>query len=428
MAVGEVFIGTAPGRMDVMGGIADYSGSLLLQMPILQKTTVKLTEIEALKLQVSSKDGDKVLEFEITWDQIQSFENTLSAQKYFSSTDFDWAAYPVGCFILLNLKKLIQPKGFKVEISSEVPLGKGVSSSAALEVATLKAIESAYELSFEGTELPTLAQKVENDIVGAPCGLMDQLASYFGRNGFLTPIKCQPDVVYDSIQIPDEVRFIGLDSGVRHSVGGASYGDVRAAAFMGYSIIAQKLGASIEDLQVAKATKDWSNIPFKGFLGNVSVHEFESEFASLLPKEISGFDFLSKYKLSIDDATAIKDEVVYNVFNATKHPIYENYRVERFKELLENKSEGYLQEMGQLMFQSNESYNDCHLGSDATNELVDLVQDAGLVSNMYGAKITGGGSGGTVVVLCEGKKGVQSVNELFNEYKTRVGKEIILLE
>jgi galactokinase len=96
---------------------------------------------------------------------------------------------------------------------SEVPLGKGVSSSASIEVATMKVLAHAFGLALKKTELPLLAQRVENYVVGAPCGLMDQLACYLGQPKKILPILCQPDLIEESITIPEVVHSLVLIAG-----------------------------------------------------------------------------------------------------------------------------------------------------------------------------------------------------------------------
>ncbi|HEX5601677.1 MAG TPA: hypothetical protein VFX63_03965, partial [Pyrinomonadaceae bacterium] len=162
---------------------------------------------------------------------------------------------------------------------------------------------------------------------------------------------CQPAELKRMITVPPQLMLWGIDSGIRHSVGGADYGTVRAGALMGTRIIA--------DLK-----PDFSR---DGFLANISPSEFEREYLDLLPEHIR---------------------------MPTAHPIYENVRVQRFVELLE-RNEGY-DELGELMYEAHRSYTALGLNSTGTDLIVELVrQEAGL----FGAKITGGGSGGTVAVL-----------------------------
>ena len=199
-------------------------------------------------------------------------------------------------FLFCKKKKVLQLTGANVFIESNVPWGKGVSSSAALEVATMNALNQLYQLSLGKEELAVLAQMAENLVAGAPCGLMDQLSSHLGQKNKLLPLICQPHQVDKAISIPRGINFSGIDSGIRHAVSGASYSDVRAAAFMSYTIIALNEGATVEELDHARTSGDWSKLPYKGFLANIPVSVFEEKYLSLLPGEISGKDFLSQYQ------------------------------------------------------------------------------------------------------------------------------------
>jgi L-arabinokinase len=118
---------------------------------------------------------------------------------------------------------------------------------------------------------------------------------------------------------------------------------------------------------------------------------------------------------------------MYPVFAATKHPIYEHARVKLFAELLQHCNGAREREMlGNLMYQSHESYSACGLGSSATDELVRLVQEVGPDGGLYGAKITGGGSGGTVAVLGEHSAAAR-VEEIMNGYANRTGQQPLII-
>ena len=418
---------SAPGRLDVMGGIADYSGSLVLQMPIREETVVgiRLRDDYQCVLQSETNTGEK---FAASVDYRKflldsRIEDDFARQQFNKNKSESWIAYVVGSVMLLQKERGIDFRGADFNIHSSVPIGKGVSSSASLEVATMKALGKVFHLSFSGTELPTLAQKVENNIVGAPCGLMDQLTSYFGEPRKLLPIVCQPDIIRESIPLPTDVFFMGIDSGIRHSVGGASYSDVRCAAFMGYSIIALAAGAQTIDIQEGIRLNDFSNLPYGGFLCNIPVSEFENQFKKVLPDRITGKDFLSHYGPTIDRVTTIKEDTSYSVYPCTAHPIYENERVHQFmKHLLSfgdstapNFNEILLSKMGALMDQSHKSYSHCGLGSDRTDEIVSLAKERGI----FGAKITGGGSGGTVCLLASGQHGKNQVHDLHRYFSEK---------
>jgi len=181
--------------------------------------------------------------------------------------------------------------------------------------------------------------------------VMDQMTSVFGERDRLLLLLCQPAELKRMITLPPQLMLWGIDSGIRHSVSGSDYGSVRAAAFMGTRIIAG-----------LKPDSSWGN-----YLANISPAEFEREYVTRLP-----------------DAVRLP----------TAHPIYENMRVQRFVDLLE-RNEGY-DELGELMYESHLSYTALGLNSEGTDLIVDLVRKE---PGLFGAKITGGGSGGTVAVL-----------------------------
>jgi L-arabinokinase len=414
---------TAPGRMDVMGGIADYSGSLLLQMPIKQTTTVSIQKrndgVFHFRTQVTKK---KTNDFIIHLSAIKDNSLIEAGNVIKSVVGGDWAVYVLGCFLVLKKEKEISLEGANVFIESNVPWGKGVSSSAALEVATMNALNQLYKLSLGKEELAVLAQMAENLVAGAPCGLMDQLSSHLGQKNKLLPLICQPHQVDKPISIPRGINFSGIDSGIRHAVSGASYSDVRAAAFMSYTIIALHEGATVEELDQARTSGDWSKLPFKGFLANIPVSTFEEKYISLLPEKILGKDFLAQYKLSIDTVTSIDEDKIYKPSVCGSHPVYENERVHEFKTLLKNlkkleDKQASLIQMGILMMRSHESYSAVGLGNEYTDKIVEMIRDAGPAHGVFGARVSGGGNGGTVCILSYGKEGKNAVKEIYRKYK-----------
>ena len=413
----------APGRMDVMGGISDYSGSLLLQMPVKQTTIVQV-----------QKRFDSIVQLRslISKSKLQNFSmdsNLLTGKNYAAASALihsqpggDWANYILGCLMVLHIEKKLPFTGMNILIQSNVPMGKGVSSSASLEVATLCALEKIYGIKLEDTELPLLAQKAENLMVGAPCGLMDQLSCYLGNKNKLLPLICQPHQVFSPISIPSGISFCGIDSGIRHAVSGASYSDVRTAAFMAYTIIAVQEGSSFSELEQAKNSGHWESLPFKGFLANISPSVFDTRFRGNLPEEISGKDFIEKYKLSLDNVTRINPGNIYMVRACALHPVEENYRIHLFSNLLKNFSaqkdkQETMKLLGELMYQSHAGYSAIGLGNKNTDDIMDRVLRSGPANKVYGARVTGGGSGGTVAILCYRKEGKQTARKIFEEYR-----------
>lgn len=137
-----------------------------------------------------------------------------------------------------------------------------------------------------------------------------------------------------------------------------------------------------------------------GYLANLTPSEFEQDYAAQLPERISGAEFLSLYQGTTDRVTRIEPDRSYAVRVPTAHPIYEHHRVQLFTELLSGAAgESQLMLLGEMMYQSHASYSACGLGSAGTDLLVRLVREAGPSRGLYGARITGGGSGGTVALL-----------------------------
>jgi galactokinase len=219
-------------------------------------------------------------------------------------------------------------------------------------------------------------------VAGAPCGLMDQMTCVFGREDSLLALLCQPAELQPAVTVPGDITFFGLDSGERHAIGGADYGSVRTAAFMGRRLVAEQQGTS------------------EGYLVNLTPSVFEEECRDHLPAEMSGAAFLERHRSTFDTVTTVDPARVYRIRQSTAHPIYEHHRVRTFRQLLlATPCEERRVLLGELMYQSHASYSACGLGSHGTDLLVELVRAEGSAAGLYGARVTGGGSGGTVAVL-----------------------------
>lgn len=349
----DVIVSRAPGRLDVMGGIADYSGSHVLEFPIAEATVAAVQLNDERQLNIVTSLDDAQASFTMPLSVFDGPVEYEAAREFFQrDEEHGWAAYVAGVFLVLMRERDVRfEKGANILISSQVPLGKGVSSSAALEVAVMQAVAKAFDIDIGARDKALLCQKVENAVVGAPCGVMDQMTSVFGEANQLLLLLCQPAELKRKITLPRQLKLWGIDSGIRHSVGGGDYGSVRAATFAGLQIISERKKLD--------------------YLANISPAEFEREYVAQLPEHIR---------------------------IPTGHPIYENVRVQRFVELLDQ-PEPPLEELGELMYESHQSYTNLGLNSAGTDLLVELVRRESPSAGLYGAKITGGGSGGTVAVL-----------------------------
>jgi galactokinase len=428
-----LFVARAPGRLDVMGGIADYSGSLVLQLP-LEVATVAIVQPCAERtielMSVRPRSG-RAAQFTVLLDALldgplrdpERLRERVTARR-----EDRWAAYVLGvvhaCLVRQGAEARASAGGFRMLILSDVPEGKGVSSSAALEVASLAAVAARYGVEMRDEEIAIASQWAENHVAGAPCGIMDQMTSACGRRDRLLRLRCQPDIVEGYVAIPEGWRCYGIDSGIRHAVTGSDYGTVRTAAFMGYRIIAEAAGlpATIDASNVRELDSRWH-----GYLANISPNEFESRFAAHLPEWMTGAEFLARFGGITDVVTRVVPTARYPVRQATAHPVYENARVERFATLLDalggpEGGNSVAREMGALMSESHASYSACGLGSEGTDRLVEMVASAGPAAGLFGAKITGGGSGGTVAVF--GTEAAEAaVRAIAREYEAETGRE-----
>ncbi len=426
----EIVVARAPGRLDVMGGIADYSGSLVLQLPTAEATfaAVRKEKDRTLRIVSCSPDADAPPRaFAMPVKEMLAGEASRYdlCRSYFQRGPEDrWAAYVVGAVLVLMKEKGVQfDGGLRVAVASRVPEGKGVASSAALEVASMAAIAELVGLALDPVEMAILCQKVENLVVGAPCGVMDQITAACGREGQLLALLCQPADLLGHVAIPPGIAFWGIDSGIRHAVSGADYTSVRVGAFMGYRIIAERAGLKTypADARQVVTVEDGR---WKGYLANIAPPIFERQFAPHLPTTLEGRRFLEQYHGTTDPVTRVMPERTYAVFQPTAHAVYEHARVNKYRELLGGPADNEsLAALGRLMVESHESYSACGLGSDGTDLLVDLVRTSGPASGLFGAKITGGGSGGTVAILGRAEAG-EEVHRIARRYAERTGRRL----
>jgi L-arabinokinase len=423
----DIFVTRAPGRLDVMGGIADYSGSLVLEMPIAEATFAAIQKNSSRTIEIVSinHDGQRCSTFEVNLADLMLDAKPLdlaSAGNYFAErTGGNWASYVGGVFFVLAKERAIQfETGAKIVVATRVPIGKGVSSSAALEVSAMHAVCIAYEIDVAPRDLALFCQMVENHIVGAACGVMDQMTSHCGEAGKLTSIVCQPAEIRDSVEIPDNVEFWGIDSGVRHEVSGSDYSSVRIGAFMGYRIIAELQGLHVRE--AGEGTVEIDDGRWHGYLANVSPEEYEKKFRHGLPDAIDGAEFLSRYRGITDKVTSIEPSKTFAIRASTEHAIYENRRVHRFADLMTGIPNGdRLFEAGELMFRSHESYKACGLTESRTDRIVELVRSS-KGNGLFGARITGGGSGGTVAVLAR-RGSRKTIDELIDRLAEETGHQ-----
>jgi len=425
-----IYLSRAPGRLDLMGGNDDYTGGLVFETTIREATRVAAqartdTRVRLFNPEMREQNWRELVEFSLEDLTRGATMRPLAEVRDFINADpkRQWIAYVLGALYLLKKEHADKiTRGVSLFLESDVPLGKGVSSSAALEVAAMKAMAATYDLRVEGTPLALWTQWVENALAQSASGVMDQITVVLGDQDYFVPLICQPCQPEPLVRLPAPMRIWGIDSGVRHSVAGIEYEAARAATFMGYALICdwEKLPVQYDD---AGALPRYTDPRWNGYLANLDLATYRARYENRLPEQLRGADFSAHYPTHLDPFTPVRPEVVYPVRACTRYAVEENYRAHLFVELLTNKREPLtprtLTLLGELMYESHQGYTECGLGSGATDLIVNWVRAEGAANELYGAKITGGGAGGTVAILgtqrAESERAFQRVVARFRE-------------
>ena len=406
-----VYFARAPARLDVMGGIADYSQSRVLQMTLAAEVMVytqkkkRTKKFETGYFEIISdlkikEEHDERVQRRISKIPVHELLDSNSGKlfKYATLSNklraFDrWRAYILGPMLTFALEhnvRLTKRDNFIIYVCSTIPEGKGVSSSSALEVASCASFFSLLGFSQEEFEkwrlIPFYSFAAENLLVRAPCGIMDQMACFYGRAYYLTPLTCSlPPLIGKSIEVPKFCVY-GIDSTLKHQNTEGEYSKVRAAAFMGRTIIQQEHLVNFNFKSLCCLNRKFCNS-----------NELHSFLENLLPEAMKGEDFLEIYGHDHGDllTAPIKKEVFYPTRPSTMHALHEDVRVREFEKILKGEvTELEAQTLGGLMSDSHLSYSRCSMGSKATDLLVELLNEIA-----YGSRISGGGCGGLVVSL-----------------------------
>ena len=343
----------APGRVNLIGEHTDYSGGFVLPMAIPQRTKVEIgTRIGTLVRAWSANLRDPRIE------EYRLGEETPGR---------GWLDYVQGVTQVLQ-NEGHRLRGFDLRIDSDVPLGSGLSSSAALEVSLIRGLREAFDLEIDDLQIARFGQKAENDFVGAPVGIMDQMASSLADEGKALFLDTRT-LRFERVPLPAASELVVIDSGVTHSHAGGEYRTrreecERAAELLGF---AQLRDLDIQDL--------W-------------------RLASL-PEPLD---------------------------RRARHVITENARV---RGAVSAMRDGDLERLGKLLYLSHQSLRDDFEVSIPEIDL--LVELARREPDVYGARITGGGFGGSVVIVAEAGKGRQLGERIVAEYGKQTEQKATLL-
>lgn len=203
----------APGRVNLLGEHTDYNDGFVLPMTIDRAVTYALRRRDDRIVALHSVEFDQELRYPLGEPP--------------AITPGDWTSYVVGAIEELRLRGLVD-SGFEGVVAGDVPLGGGLSSSAALEVATVVALQALLGFALEAAESARLCQQVEHRYAGVQCGIMDQFASRLGRSGHALFLDCRS---LDHRHIPlalGSKRVVIVNTGVKRALAGSKYNERRA--------------------------------------------------------------------------------------------------------------------------------------------------------------------------------------------------------
>jgi galactokinase len=327
-------IARAPGRVNLIGEHTDYNDGYVLPIAMHQCLYVAGRRREDRTLRVHS--------------MVMSETAAWSIDDLGGPGEPKWANYSKGVAVMLQ-RQGITLSGADLMIVSQLPIGGGVSSSAALEVGTAKALLALVDEFVEPVQLALLCRQAEHEYANSPCGIMDQFACVLSHEGSALLLDCRSRQ-YDHIPFnPPGASLVVMDTQVKHEIGGGEYAKRQAECQAAVAHFKQHL----PDI---RALRD--------------VHEID----------------LAQYGAGLDVTPLAR----------ARHIVTENHRVVRAAEALRASA---LHEFGQLMTESHASLRDDY--SVSCEELDALVELACGIDGVYGARMTGGGFGGCAIALAE---------------------------
>lgn len=319
-----------PGRVNLIGDHVDYQGGVVLPMPIGLGCACAIGPPgEPGRVRVVSEAFDGCFEC----DAVAAMTPGVGVPVG------HWASYAVGVVAEIAAMACRAGEGVDLALAASVPVGSGLSSSAAVEVAVARAACALWGVAIEPLALARLCQRAEHRFAGAPCGLMDQAAVVLGRPGHLLRFDCR-DESFEHVPLPGRAVLLIADTGLRHAVGNGAYAARRSAAERAAAML------GVEALRDA----------------------FDPDLSGLPPQER----------------------------DMAEHVTGEIRRVERACEAVRA---GDLPAVGRMMADSHASLRDrCGVSCPELDETVAAARDK---EGVYGARMTGAGFGGCVVVLAD---------------------------
>ena len=393
-------VAQAPGRLDVMGGIADYGGALVLQAAIDRAVVVAgqpRNDQRVVIRWLQPTDGRPMSEcawpLSVLYGQGECLVSPQQLADCFDGPSCEWAQPIAGVFYaLLEGRRLPHfAGGVSLVVDCSMPLGGGLGEGPACQVAVLQALCATYELQLTALEKAQICGRAAEVMGDPPGSLRDYLACLSAEPAGLLQVRCQPHEVLGTLSLPRGVKVVAVDSGVRNDAGTRQV-DTRVAAEMGRHMIA------------VGTPQDRVGAVGGEYLANITPEQFVEQLRDLLPTRLCGRDFVAQYGQVGDWVSHICPDRVYKVRSRSEHYIYENRRAEQFAACIARAGRTGrpepLIEAGQLMYASHWSYGQrCGLATVQTDQFVSLVRQRGPAAGLFGARITDAGTGGAVAVL-----------------------------
>ena len=349
----EPVVFVAPGRVNLIGEHTDYAEGFVMPAAIDFATLAG----------ISPRVDGKIALFSENYGQVRYFD----AAELPAKASQHWTDYPLGVISILAGEGHIIP-GFSLSLWGDVPLGAGLSSSAALEVATALAVTSMLGVTYPGPVLARLCQRAENEFVGANCGIMDQFISANGAKDHALLLDCR-DLSFKLAPIPENVALVIANTMVKHAITGGEYTSRRAEVEAACAVIA-------------------SHRPGVRFLRDATVEDLEKWGSEMTP----------------------------NSLKRARHVITENTRTVAAADALMRND---LNELGRLMAEAHASYSqDFEASCEEADAMVALAQD---LPGLIGARLTGGGFGGCTINLVEQDHAAEFVEALATLYAGQTG-------
>jgi len=351
------FITRAPGRINLIGEHTDYNDGFVLPMAIDRAVWIALRPRTDRRVRVHSLDFDQPCDCSL--DDLRKGNG-------------DWSEYVKGVAWAL-IEACHRLSGWEGVVAGDVPIGSGLSSSAAMELAAARAFAAVSGLAWDPARMALIGQRAENGWVGVNCGIMDQLISAAGQAGHALLIDCR-SLASQAVPLPAGYRFLVLDSAAPRTLAGSAYNQRRA-----------ECEAAVRRLQVA--------YPGITALRDMTPAMLAAEAGRLDPVELK----------------------------RARHVVTENERVLRSVEALRS---GRAATLGELMLASHASLRDDYQVSSA--ELDALVAVAMDTPGVIGARMTGAGFGGCAVAMVEenaaGDAAADAAEAIMARYRAQTGR------